>query len=40
MTTTAAISVPARTAGRLRGWLCVRHSLRSEVVVVLAFYGV
>ncbi len=28
-----------RTAGRLRGWLSVRHSLRSEVVVVLALYG-
>ena len=39
MTTTAATSMPVRTAGRLRGWLSVRHSLRSEVVVVLVLYG-
>jgi hypothetical protein len=39
MTTTAATLVAARTAGRLRGWLSVRHSLPSEVVVVLALYG-
>jgi PAP2 superfamily len=39
MTTTAATSTAARTAGQLRGWLSVRHSLRSEVVVVLALYG-
>jgi hypothetical protein len=39
MTTTAATSMTVRTAGRLRGWLSVRHSLGSEVVVVLALYG-
>jgi hypothetical protein len=39
MTTTAATSRAIRTAGRLRGWLSVRHSLRSEVVVVLTLYG-
>ena len=38
MTTTAA-STAVRTAGRLRGWLSVRHSLRSEAIVVLALYG-
>jgi hypothetical protein len=36
----AAASMPARTAGRLRAWLTVRHSLRAEAVVVLALYGV
>jgi hypothetical protein len=39
MTTAAATSTAVRTATRLRGWLSVRHSLRSEVVVVLALYG-
>jgi len=29
----------ARTAGRLRSWLSMRHSLRSEAAVVLALYG-
>ena len=38
MTTTAA-STAVRTAGRLPGWLSVRHSLRTEAVVVLALYG-
>ena len=37
--TTAVASIPARTAGRIRGWLSVRHSLRAEAVVVLAPYG-
>ena len=36
----AATSIAARTAGRLRGWLSVRHALRTEAVVVLALYGV
>jgi hypothetical protein len=39
MTTTAAVAIPAWTTSRLRGWLSVRHSLRSEVVAVLALYG-
>jgi hypothetical protein len=29
----------ARRAGRLRGWLSVRHSLRSKAVAVLTVYG-
>jgi len=29
----------ARTAGRLRSWLSVRHSLRAEAVLVLVLYG-
>lgn len=29
----------ARTAGRLRSWLSVRHSLPAEAFVVLALYG-
>jgi hypothetical protein len=37
--TTTAASTSARTVGRLRGWLSVRHSLRAEAVVVLALYG-
>jgi hypothetical protein len=36
---TAAASIAARAAGRLRSWPSVRHSLRREVVVVLALYG-
>jgi hypothetical protein len=39
VTTTAAASMTARRAGRLRGWLSVRHSLRSEAVAVLTLYG-
>ena len=39
MSTAAPASLTARAAGRLRGWLSVRHSLRSEVLVVLALYG-
>ena len=38
--TTVAASMSARTAGRLRGWLSVRHSLRTEAILVLALYGV
>jgi hypothetical protein len=34
-TTTAA----AEAAGRVRTWLSLRHSLRGEVAVVLALYG-
>lgn len=37
--TSAAASMPARTAGWLRSWLSVRHSLPAEAVVVLALYG-
>jgi hypothetical protein len=37
--TTAAASMTARTAGRLRSWLSVRHSLPAEAAVVLALYG-
>jgi hypothetical protein len=37
--TGAAASMPARTAGRLRSWLSVRHSLPAEAAVVLALYG-
>jgi hypothetical protein len=37
--TTTAASKAVRTAGRLPSWLSVRHSLRSEAVVVLALYG-
>jgi PAP2 superfamily len=36
----AAVSMPARKTGRLLSWLSVRHSLRSEVVVVLVLYGI
>jgi len=39
MTTTTAASMTARTAGRLRSWLAVRHSLRSEAAAVLVVYG-
>jgi hypothetical protein len=39
VTTTAAASMTARRAGRLRTWLSVRHSLRSEAVAVLTVYG-
>jgi hypothetical protein len=37
--TTAAASKAVRTAGRLPGWLSVRHSLRTEAAVVVALYG-
>jgi hypothetical protein len=37
--TTTAASTAVRTAGRLPGWLSVRHSLRAEAVVVVALYG-
>src|SRR5215211_7552908 len=37
--TTAAASMSARTAGRLRSWLSVRHSLRAEAVLVLVLDG-
>jgi hypothetical protein len=37
--TTTAASTAIRGASRLRGWLSLRHSLRSEAVVVLALYG-
>ena len=30
----------ARMAGRIRGWLSVRHSLRAEAALVLVVYGV
>ncbi len=40
MTTTAAASIAARTAGRLRGGLSVRHSLRTEAIAILALYGI
>jgi hypothetical protein len=39
LTIAAAASMSARTAGRLRCWLSVRHSLPAEAVVVLALYG-
>jgi hypothetical protein len=39
MTTVAAV-IAARTAGRLGGWLRVRHSLPAEAAVVLGLYGV
>jgi len=39
MTTTTAAAMTARTAGRLRSWLAVRHSLRSEAAAVLVVYG-
>jgi len=39
MTTTAAASLAARNAGRLRSWLSVRHSLPREAAAVLALYG-
>jgi hypothetical protein len=39
MTATAAASMTARTAGRLRSSLSVRHSLRAEAAAVLALYG-
>jgi PAP2 superfamily len=39
VTTTAAASMTARRPGRLRAWLSVRHSLRSEAVAVLTVYG-
>ena len=38
MTMTAALKA-VRTVGRLPSWLSVRHSLRTEAVVVLALYG-
>jgi PAP2 superfamily len=37
--TTTAASTAVRTAGRLPRWLSVRHSLRTEAVVVLVLYG-
>jgi hypothetical protein len=37
--TTAAASMTARAAGRLRGWLSARHSLPVEGAAVLALYG-
>ena len=40
MTTTAAASIAARTVGRLRGGLSVRHSLRTEAIAILALYGI
>jgi len=39
MTTSPAAAIPAWTASRLRSWLSVRHSLRSEAAAVLALYG-
>jgi PAP2 superfamily len=39
MTTTAAASMTARTAGRVGSWLSLRHSLRTEAATVLALYG-
>ncbi len=39
MTTTADTSATTRRVSRLHGWLSVRHSLRSEAVVVLALYA-
>ncbi len=39
MTTTAAAAIPAWTASKLRNWLSVRHSLRSEAAAVLVMYG-
>jgi len=39
MTTTTAASMTARIAGRLRSWLSVRHSHRSEVAAVLVVYS-
>ena len=35
----AATAVAAGAAGRVRTWLSARHSLRGEVAVVLALYG-
>src|SRR5207244_5050117 len=32
-------AMTARTAGGLRSWLSVRHSLRSEAAAVLVLYG-
>jgi hypothetical protein len=37
--TTADMSSTARTVSRLRGWLSVRHSLRSEALGILVMYG-
>jgi hypothetical protein len=37
--TSRAVSIPARTARRLGGWLSVRHSLRAEAAAILALYG-
>ena len=39
MTTSPAAAIPAWTASRLRSWLSVRHSLRSEAAAVLVMYG-
>src|SRR3989442_11116967 len=40
MSAAAAAALAARIAGRLRDWLSVRHSLRSEAAMVLGLYGV
>jgi hypothetical protein len=37
--TTVAASMSARTAGRLRRWLSVWHSLQAEAALVPALYG-
>jgi membrane-associated phospholipid phosphatase len=37
--TTVAEPVTSRTVGRLRDWLSVRHSLRTEALLVLVLYG-
>jgi hypothetical protein len=39
MTTVAAAAFPAWTAGKLRNWLSVRHSLPVEAATVLGLYG-
>ena len=39
LTVSAATAIPARTAGALRTWLSVRHSLPSEAAAVLGLYG-
>jgi PAP2 superfamily len=37
--TAAAESIAARTPGRIRTWLSLRHSLGTEALLVLALYG-
>ena len=39
MTVAAATAIPARTAGTLRNWLSVRHSLPGEAAAALGMYG-
>ena len=39
MTVAAATAIPARSAGKLRGWLSVRHSLPGEAAAVLGLYA-